>query len=413
MLGTSIAVADDGRGIDVAFDATKTLVWTDGATHSSWDVYAGDMKELRATGVYTQQPGSCDIGERRFGSGDIPAPGRCAFFLVSGNSLVESGLGTDSSGGIRPNSESCHRDFTLPEPAGTPVAVSGHCRGLVVSWPASPSPDVTIYRLRAGTSPAAPVYVWPVGGTATYIDGLADAATYYLSVVAVDAEGNESAPTEEIAVTTANRTTPQAPMELNVSEGSPGVVNALAWPAVAINDAPLPGDPASPAIRDLAGYRVYRSTGFNVPIDDAHRIADLDASHVATIDPVRACSRFSYVVTAMNTCGVESAPSEKVEVVAAAGPKPKAPAQVHVTAIGAANLVSWSPSTTDVEGHPIAAPSYVVERAGPLDVAPADADFRKIAVVDGTLHAIDRAVPPSAPGERLYYRVKAIDDCPE
>jgi len=105
-LGASIAFADDGRGIDVGFDETKTIVWLDDG-HASWNAYAGDLQALRDTGIYTQVVGSlvdrsCDLDVPRFRYDTTPEPGHCAFLLVSGNGAVEGGLGTDSSGGIRP-----------------------------------------------------------------------------------------------------------------------------------------------------------------------------------------------------------------------------------------------------------------------------------------------------------------------
>jgi hypothetical protein len=266
--------------------------------------------------------------------------------------------------------------------------------------------------LRAGTSPATPLWVWPVSGTVRYVDALSDATTYYLSVVAVDAEGNESAPTGEIAAATSNTTTPAAPKELSVAAGGPGVVNALTWAPADRNVEPLIGDPVSPLIRDLAGYRVYRSVGGDLPLDDTHRIADLDGVTTVDGDLVRACSHAFYTVTAVDTCGLEGAPAPKAEVVAAPGPAPRPPASLHVTPIGATNVVSWSPATADVEGRPIAPPRYRIERAGPMTWPPEDVNFQTIAIADGTLQAIDATFPPTQPGEKLYYRVRAEDECP-
>ena len=81
----------------------------------SWNLYRGRLKVLRATGVYTQLPGSnrlalqvCGLDQPFFQDTDLSEPGQTAFYLVAGVAGgVEGDLGTDSSGNIRPNDNPC------------------------------------------------------------------------------------------------------------------------------------------------------------------------------------------------------------------------------------------------------------------------------------------------------------------
>jgi hypothetical protein len=78
-------------------------------------VYRGSLLVLRAGGGYTQAPGSnplaarfCHVSEPWVLDLTIPQAGRGAFYLVSGLAGgVESDLGTDSEGALRPNTAPC------------------------------------------------------------------------------------------------------------------------------------------------------------------------------------------------------------------------------------------------------------------------------------------------------------------
>ncbi len=82
---------------------------------ASWNAYRGDLDVLKATGVYTQEPGSNELAGRKCdrlapqgGDSAIPQPGQTAFYLVTGVSgSIESDLGTDSAGQLRPNTNPC------------------------------------------------------------------------------------------------------------------------------------------------------------------------------------------------------------------------------------------------------------------------------------------------------------------
>jgi hypothetical protein len=89
--------------------------WQPEAGFTSWNSYNGSLAILRATGQYTQAPGSNPLAARDCGLSDPwifdlfpPAPGGVAFNLVTGvTGGVESGLGTNSAGAPRVNANPC------------------------------------------------------------------------------------------------------------------------------------------------------------------------------------------------------------------------------------------------------------------------------------------------------------------
>jgi hypothetical protein len=93
----------------------KTSVsWQAEQGPTSWNVYVGDLDVLRATGEYTQAPGSnaiaahvCGITGIVAADTGIPEPGKVSFSLVTGvTNGSESSLGSGSSG-ARPNANPC------------------------------------------------------------------------------------------------------------------------------------------------------------------------------------------------------------------------------------------------------------------------------------------------------------------
>ena len=88
--------------------------WQYESGYSVWNVYEGDLDVLRATGTYTQLPGSNALASRichlvKPWWGDItPLPGKVKFALVTGDTGgVESSLGTNSAGVPRANANPC------------------------------------------------------------------------------------------------------------------------------------------------------------------------------------------------------------------------------------------------------------------------------------------------------------------
>ena len=91
------------------------IEWQQENGPSAWNVYEGDLDVLRATGVYTQAPGSNLLAARHCGVTDtyvedfedVPQ-GKVKFALVTGTTGgVEGSLGTNGAGVERPNTNPC------------------------------------------------------------------------------------------------------------------------------------------------------------------------------------------------------------------------------------------------------------------------------------------------------------------
>ncbi len=95
-------------------DDKTSVTWQQEQGPSSWNLYIGDLSVLRATGVYTQVPGSNALASRDCGEASTfaadpsaPAVGQTSYSLVTGvTSGVEGTLGSSSSG-TRPNANPC------------------------------------------------------------------------------------------------------------------------------------------------------------------------------------------------------------------------------------------------------------------------------------------------------------------
>lgn len=91
------------------------LDWQADSGFTSWNVYRGDLAVLKASGVYTQAPGSnplaarwCGLASTSLADAASPSAGATMFYLVTGeNADGEGTLGEQSSGAPRPNVNPC------------------------------------------------------------------------------------------------------------------------------------------------------------------------------------------------------------------------------------------------------------------------------------------------------------------
>ena len=106
---------DLNDGLIWEWRADKTSVsWQAELGSSSWNVYIGDLSVLKATGIYSQSPGSNALADRHCGESStsvaesgMPALHDASFSLVTGvTGGVEGSLGASSSG-PRPNTNPC------------------------------------------------------------------------------------------------------------------------------------------------------------------------------------------------------------------------------------------------------------------------------------------------------------------
>ncbi len=108
---------DTSDGLIYVFgtDDKNKVEWQQESGPASWNVYFGDLAVLRATGVYTQAPGSnpsaarnCNVADVFVADVSAPPSGTVKFSLVTGvTGGVEGGLGTNSAGSPRPNANPC------------------------------------------------------------------------------------------------------------------------------------------------------------------------------------------------------------------------------------------------------------------------------------------------------------------
>jgi len=105
---------DDGA-IFLALDGGAVVSWERETLYDAWNVYRGDLQNLRATGIYTPLPGSDPVAQRFCGL-DLPelddaygpGAGVAAYYLASGVAGgVEGGLGEDGAGLQRDNLNPC------------------------------------------------------------------------------------------------------------------------------------------------------------------------------------------------------------------------------------------------------------------------------------------------------------------
>jgi len=104
---------NDGAIFEWRNDETS-VAWQAEAGPTSWNVYIGDLDVMKATGVYTQLPGSNALADRSCGvmgtvaiELGVPAPGKASFSLVTGvTGGVEGSLGA-ATGGPRTNTNPC------------------------------------------------------------------------------------------------------------------------------------------------------------------------------------------------------------------------------------------------------------------------------------------------------------------
>ncbi len=312
-------------------------------------------------------------------------------------------------------------DVTPPSKPATPALHPGHCGGLVVTWNPNPSSDqVASYRVLYGTTSAA-----SDGSTVTvtnfaYIFGLTTGSTYYVKIEAIDAAGNVSPDSNVANATVTNTTTPKAISPLPTASTTLNGQIQLSWAAVTQNTSDVAGDPQTPTIRDLAGYRVYRSTSSGFTPAAGNRVADetlLKATNpTAWADAqVVNCRRYYYQMTAVDQCGLESAASGEFSGRATTSVAPAAPQNTGAYVAGPNRVsVKWQAVTQDTAGTSITIQTYNIYRSGLVAIAsdPNSASYSKVGTVtDGSTAWLDTAAPTVIPGTTFYYRITAADDC--
>jgi prepilin-type N-terminal cleavage/methylation domain-containing protein len=312
-------------------------------------------------------------------------------------------------------------DVTPPTQPATPSLLAGHCNALMVSWAANPTADgVSMYRVNYGTSSGTVSGTRTTGGSPFYLDNLVTTTTYYISIQAQDAAGNISVASNQASATVVNSNTPSAPTAPSATSDKVNFVT-LSWTPVSTNTASVPaGDPQAPLCRDLAGYRVYRGNTSSVAATTSYLLADQGVVHGPTNPPFTHtptinCHPYYYRVTAVDTCGAESAPTNVFTGQSTTNIQPGAPENVQAFITGPNRIaVTWNPVVKDVQGNDITIDQYDVYRSDPIDkdADPATAIWGSTPIASPyAVTYTDNGVPSHAADQVVYYRIKAKDEC--
>lgn len=313
-------------------------------------------------------------------------------------------------------------DSVPPGKPATPTLIAGHCGALIVSWAPNPSGDgVTQYRVNYGPSSGVVSGTRSTVGSPLYLDGLTTTATTYVSIQAQDAAGNLSMKSNEASTVVTNTNTPSPPTGPSATTNQVNTVT-LNWSPVTTNSENEPdADPIRPAIRELAGYRVYRGDTSGVL---ASGLAHADESVVrgpsappfADTKGLVNCHTYYYKVTAVDTCGTESAPTSATSGQATSSVAPRAPANVQAFKMGIGYaLITWSAVVRDVNDTDISINAYDVYRSDVMQKTdpPSSAVFPSSPI--GTASPLpkydDYAMPAMTSLQTVYYRVVAKDEC--
>ncbi len=312
-------------------------------------------------------------------------------------------------------------DSVPPTKPATPTLIAGHCGAFIVSWAANPTADgVTQYRVNFGTSSGVVNGTRGTAGSPYYLDGLTTGTAYYISIQAQDAAGNVSVKSNEASATVANVNIPSAPTGPFASTDQVNNVR-VSWTAVTTNTASVPaGDPLAPACRDLAGYRLYRGNSSSMTATNTFLRADETAVRGAGIPPwvdtpTINCHTYYYMLTAVDTCGVESTSTSVFTGRSTTTVEPQAPVNVQAFLMGANNAqVTWNSVALDVQDNPIAIDAYDVYRSSVVlkTDPPSSVVFGSIPI--GTTSNSpydDTSMPSQNATETIYYMVKAKDEC--
>lgn len=331
-------------------------------------------------------------------------------------------------------------------PPTTPTGLAlcpGHCGAMVAKWNANPSSEgVALYTVKYGTTSTALNQVASTSGTNIYISGLTEDQVYYFAVRASDAGGNASSYSSTVNQVVGDMsptvTTPSVPGSFTATgAGGVGALNGrvnLAWTAPTGNTTPLACDPIT-TVRDLVGYRLYRSTtsaftpAGTPPAPNGTLIAAETSPPTPPTLPATAtsysdgtvvnCRPYYYSLKATDSsCNNMSATmGSSVNGQSTSTTLPSAPTSVQTSRSSPTSVgVSWTGVTSDTASVPITIDTYKIFRAQ-LNLNDNPEANEGLFTYIGTsapaaVSYVDGGAPPDTNGKRLWYKVSAIDDCP-
>jgi hypothetical protein len=304
-------------------------------------------------------------------------------------------------------------------PTPSPSVFPGHCRGLFIRWnPNPPADEVAYYRIHyRSTNPITGISERSTGDTWYYLGSLLDGVEYEIAIQAVDAAGNRSTRSGWARRTTINTNTPSPPQNPAVVDTGSGL--EVTWEAVQTNTGVTAGDLESPMIRELAGYRLYRSTqpGFSPSAGTLYADTDVLPPLAAPYfldTQLASCTRYYYVVRAVDECGRESGDSDESYGDGPVGAEPAIPDDDFAYFDDGGVMLTWSPVSTDVGGNPLFVDTYEIWRSDFTDVGirppkPGGYIYHLPPVTGGQTWFFDPIVVP--PAKEVHYIVRAQDGC--
>jgi hypothetical protein len=261
--------------------------------------------------------------------------------------------------------------------------------------------------------------------TYIFLPGLS-MTTYYFQVRAEDAAGNSSPFSSAVSGIVRDDVSPTLTTPVSVDQGTATASSGaaapngridLTWTAPTQNIETITCDPAHTLLRDLDGYRIYRSespsAGPGSPMVDETVQKTTAYSDASVVN----CRDYYYFINAVDLCDHESvAWASSINGRATSGIAPMPPASANATRVSATQVqVTWASVTMDVVNNPIMIDTYEVWRAVvPDDGAdPYSANYSLVATVAAAATSwLDTSAPAAAGGRVPYYKVRAKDDCP-
>jgi fibronectin type 3 domain-containing protein len=217
-------------------------------------------------------------------------------------------------------------DHTRPSPPG-PVSATAEKDRIILSWPASPEPDITGYAVERASDDAFRTRFLLTGKIleeTVYIDTVpaVSQTTYGYVVYAIDASNNRSHASEMVKARLPDQVPPLSPIMTGLEKVGNAVL--IKW--------------TRRSEPDLAGYRVYRSQ--NGPQD----LAGLDITFTNSYtDTLEGSGKYYYAVTALDSAGNESPLSVWLSLDYDEFEMPSQPSSGEVREEKGALLVDWSP----------------------------------------------------------------------
>ena len=214
---------------------------------------------------------------------------------------------------------------TLPDPPPAPASLSAtpvSGTQINLSWPAVSDPvGISRYIVyRDGSQ------VSSVVGTGYSDTGLQPETTYRYRVTAVNTAELEGPPSPEAQATTGSAPPPPAPATASASPVSPTRID-VSWSAVS--------DPFG-----ISGYNVYRN---------GTRVVTVGGTSWSNTG-LQPSTTYTYQITAVNTFGIEGAPSPSAQATTPDPPPPSPPASLAANAVSSNRIdLDW-PNVSDPYG---------------------------------------------------------------